>query len=207
MKKVVNPGTWLKQLCAGEESAYEILFNEYYQILAHFAMKYIPNVEICEDIIHDVFMDIYKHKRTFENINSLKSFLYLAIRNSCLNHLDHEKVKERYLEETASLQQEEFFLDAIIEEEVFYLMNKAIKELPPKIQNIYELSFQGKTNEEIAQIMGISLDSVKSYKKRGKQILKEKLKYLMYFLSVTFWAKNLTNLMAAEGLFGPSVLM
>lgn len=185
MQEEIKPEIWIKQLCAGEESAYKILFDKYYQILAHFAMKYIPNTEICEDIIHEVIMDFYKHKRTFENINSLKSFLYLAVRNSCLNYLDHEKVKERYIQESSGAEHEESFLDAIIEEEVYFLMHKAIKELPDKIQTIYELSFQGKSNEEIARILNISLDSVKSFKKRGKQILKEKLKYLMYFLSVS----------------------
>ena len=82
------------------------------------------------------------------------------------------------------MQQEEFFLDAIIEEEVYFLMHKAIKELPAQIQQIYELSLQGKSNEEKSQTLNLSLDSVKSYKKRGKQILKEKLKDLMCFLSV-----------------------
>ena len=48
-----------------------------------------------------------------------------------------------------------------------------------------ELSLKGKSNEEIARVLNLSLDSVKSYKKRGKQILKEKLKGLICFLSVT----------------------
>ena len=61
---------------------------------------------------------------------------------------------------------------------------KAIKELPEQIQQIYELSLQGKSNEEIAQTLDLSLDSVKSYKKRGKLMLKDKLKDLMCFLSV-----------------------
>ena len=55
-------------------------------------------------------------------------------------------------------------------------MHKAINELPDQIQTIYELSLKGKSNEEIARVLNLSLDSVKSYKKRGKQILKEKLK-------------------------------
>ena len=64
-------------------------------------------------------------------------------------------------------------------------MHKAINELPETDTTIYELSLKGKSNEEIAQVLNLSLDSVKSYKKRGKQILKEKLKGLICFLSVT----------------------
>lgn len=177
--------TWVKQLCAGDESAYRKLFDEYYRILSHFAMKFIPDVETCEDIVHDAILDLYSKKRTFENINALKSFLYLSIRNSCLNYLDHQKAKENYLRHASTVTDEEYFLDSIIEEEVYYLMHKAIKQLPAQIQSIYELSLQGKSNEEIAQALNLSLDSVKSYKKRGKQMLKDKLKDLFYFLSVT----------------------
>ena len=124
-------------------------------------------------------------KRVFTNINSLKSFLYLSIKNRSINYLQHKKAEENYLHDVSVIHGEEFFLDAIIEEEVYFLMHKAINELPDQIQTIYELSLKGKSNEEIARVLNLSLDSVKSYKKRGKQILKEKLKGLICFLSVT----------------------
>ena len=179
----IETEAWIKQFCAGDESAYRIFFDEYYQILAHFAMKYVQNPETSEDIVHDVILDIYSNKRIFSNINSLKSFLYQSIKNRCINYLEHKKAEQNYCQSSA-IQQEEFFLDSIIEEEIYFLMHKAIKELPEQIHQIYELSLQGKSNEEIAQTLDLSLDSVKSYKKRGKLMLKDKLKDLMCFLSV-----------------------
>ena len=64
-------------------------------------------------------------------------------------------------------------------------MQKAITEIPDKIQEIYKLSLAGETNESIAVQLALTVDSVKAYKKRGKQILKEKLQNLLMFLSVT----------------------
>lgn len=185
MTDKIDPEIWIKQLCAGEESAYKIFFDEYYQIFAHFAMRYINDPEICKDILHDILLDLYCHKRTFPNLNSLKSFLFRSIKNRCLNHLYHKKAEGRYIQETHSEQDDELFLDYIIQEEVYFLMHKSIRELPDQIQKIYELSLNGKSNEEIAQELSLSLDSVKAYKKRGKQILKEKLKNLFWLLSVT----------------------
>ena len=115
----------------------------------------------------------------------MKSFLYLSIKNRSINYLQHKKAEENYLHDASVMHREDYFLDTIIEEEVYFLMHKAINELPEQIQTIYELSLKGKSNEEIAQVLNLSLDSVKSYKKRGKQILKEKLKGLICFLSVT----------------------
>ena len=62
-------------------------------------------------------------------------------------------------------------------------MQKAITELPDKIQEIYKLSLAGETNESIA----VQLDRRfrESLQKKGKQILKEKLQNLLMFLSVT----------------------
>ena len=182
MKGNIQSDAWIEQLCKGDELAYKVLFDEYYQILAHFAMKFLHDKEACEDI---AILDLYSSKRVFTNINSLKSFLYLSIKNRSINYLQHKKAEENYLHDVSVIHGEEFFLDAIIEEEVYFLMHKAINELPEQVQNIYELSLKGKSNEEIAQILNLSLDSVKSYKKRGKQILKEKLKGLICFLSVT----------------------
>lgn len=175
---------WVRRLASGDEAAYRMLFDEYYQILAHFAMRYLHDAQASEDIVHDAIFDLYTSKRTFEHLSSLKSFLYLSVKNRCLNYRDHEKARENYSRRSTD-EQEEFFLDAIIEEEVYFLMHKAIQELPAQIQQIYELSLQGKSNEEIAELLGLSMDSVKSYKKRGKQMLKDRLKGLMGFLTVS----------------------
>lgn len=185
MKEDIQADAWIEQLCKGDELAYKVLFDEYYQILAHFAMKFLHDKEACEDIVHDAILDLYSRKRVFNNINSLKSFLYLSIKNRSINYLQHKKAEENYLHDASVMHREDYFLDTIIEEEVYFLMHKAINELPEQIQTIYELSLKGKSNEEIAQVLNLSLDSVKSYKKRGKQILKEKLKGLICFLSVT----------------------
>ena len=180
-----NHNIWVKQLIEGDEAAYKIFFKEYYQIFAHFAFKYVKDIDVAEDIVHDVILDLYSNKRDFTSLNKLKSFLYLSIKNRCFNYIEHENAKQNYLQASTLQQDEDYFLDAIIEEEVYFLMHKAINELPDQIQTIYELSLIGKSNEEIARVLNLSLDSVKSYKKRGKQILKEKLKGLICFLSVT----------------------
>ena len=70
------------------------------------------------------------------------------------------------------------------EEETYFLLRQAIRQLDSPLRRIYELTLQGKSNEEIARALDLTLDSVKSYKKRGKQVLKEMLKDLYLFLSV-----------------------
>ena len=75
-----------------------------------------------------------------------------------------------------NIQKEEydFFLNQILEEEVYTLLKEAIDSLPGQMKRVYELALLGHSNEEIAKILSISVDAVKALKKRGKKILQEK---------------------------------
>lgn len=60
----------------------------------------------------------------------------------------------------------------MIEEEVYLSLKNSIDALPGKIKEVYKLILVGKNNKEIAFLLNLSEDAVKSYRKRGKQILK-----------------------------------
>lgn len=175
---------WLERLHRGEEWAYRTFFDQYYQILALFAMKYVRQRETAEDVVNDVIVSMYRKRPRFDSVVALKSYLYLSVRNSCLNILRNGKAQSRYAEVAGEAAGEQFFLDRIIEEEVYFLLENAIAGLPEMPRRVYELSLQDLSNEEIARQLSLTVDSVKAYKKRGEQILKERLKGLMSILSV-----------------------
>ena len=170
---------WIKQLHFGNEEAYRILFDEYYQMLGVFAMKYVKDKEVAEDIVQDVITELYSRRLLFDTPVALKSFLFLSVKNKALNFLRRQQAQERYLNNR--MEEESFFLNNIIREEVYYHLQKMIGELSDPVRQIYELTLQELSNEEIAEQLGLSVDSVKAHKKRGKQILKERLKGLMAF--------------------------
>lgn len=170
---------WIEQLHFGNEEAYRILFDEYYQMLGVFAMKYVKDKEVAEDIVQDVITELYSRRLLFDTPVALKSFLFLSVKNKALNFLRRQQAQERYLNNR--MEEESFFLNNIIREEVYYHLQKMIGELSDPVRQIYELTLQELSNEEIAEQLGLSVDSVKAHKKRGKQILKERLKGLMAF--------------------------
>ncbi|MDE7374725.1 MAG: RNA polymerase sigma-70 factor, partial [Odoribacter sp.] len=161
---------WLELLHDGKEEAYRILFEEYYSLLGVFAMRYVKDKEVAEDIVQDVILELYSRQLQFDTPDALKAFLYLSVKNRALNVLRNKQAQERYLNHTQ--EEESFFLNNIIREEVYYHLQKMIGELSSPVRQIYELTLQELSNEEIAEQLGLSVDSVKSHKKRGKQILK-----------------------------------
>lgn len=173
---------WFKSLCQGEEYAYKELFVRFYFSLSSFACKHLEVKEMAEDVVQDTLYELWVKKLQFTTYIELKTYLYRTVRNKCLNILKHKQVKAKYIAESTYKEEYDFFLNQILEEEVYTLLKEAIDSLPGQTKHVYELALLGHSNEEIAEILSISIDAVKALKKRGKKILQEKLKYLIYLL-------------------------
>lgn len=174
-----NDHIWLQQLSRGDAQAYRQLFHCYYSLLGVFAYRYLNDKQLCEDIVHDVFLELYQQKDRFLTINALKTYLYSAVRNRCVDFLRHHKVQVRYAELFLAEKEEAFYDSQVLEAEAYNLLKKAITELPNQTRGVYDLVLQGYTNQEIAEKMGLTEDAVKAHKKRGKKILRDKLAYLL----------------------------
>ena len=135
---------------------------------------------MAEDIVQDIILELYSRRLRFNTPVALKSFLFLSVKNRALNFLRRQRAQEHYL--SISVEEESFFLNNIIREEVYYHLQKMIGEL----------TLQEFSNEEIAEQLGLTVDSVKAHKKRGKQILKERLKGLMAFCRAKFLQPHYT---------------
>lgn len=178
--EITGKNIWLEELRIGKESAYKALFEKYYFQLSSFACKYVEDQDTAEDIVQDVLYEFWLKKQSFETIISFKSYLYSAVRNRCLDVLRHRKVEIKYLAESTYNEETEFFLNQILEEELYVLLKDAIEALPQQTRDVYELALLGHDNTEIAGHLGLTADAVKSHKKRGKKLLQEKLKNLIY---------------------------
>ena len=182
--EVQDEHIWLQELERGEDRAYQILFNDYYVALSSFAYRYVQKTDVAEDIVQDILYHLWLRKLHFKDRMALRSYLYAAVRTHCLDYLKHQKVRLKYYSEKMQEENVEFFLNRILEEEVYLLLKKALLHLHGQTREVYELAFGGADNQQIAEKLGISMDAVKSLKKRGKKILQEKLKgYIFFFLT------------------------
>ena len=166
------------------------LFERYYIPLVLFAQSYVQDEEVAKDTVQDIFCLLIEDQKKFLSVENLKVYLYNAVRNKCLKHIRHEGVKGRYQHYIQYSEKEaEEYYERILEEEVFLQLNKAILELPEQCKKVFLLTLEKKGNAEIAQILGMSTETVKSHKKTGKKLLYARLKdilpitILMFFLS------------------------
>lgn len=179
---VMTEQVWLEKLEKGEEEAFRVLFETFYARLGSFACRFVDEQVVAEDIVQDILYDLWMKKLHFENLWALKSYLYNMVRNRCLDILKHRKVEEKYLREQRNHENSESFLLQLLEDEVYILLKEAIQTLPFQTAKVFELILDGLDNTEISAKLNLSLDAVKSHKKRGKKLLQEKLKRMILFI-------------------------
>jgi RNA polymerase sigma-70 factor (family 1) len=144
--------------------------------LCYYAYKITNNQESSKDIVQDVFLKYHSKPAEFSSELAIKNFLYLAVKNACLNFIRHDLVEKKFAEnqvETA-LDQDQG-LSHIIKAEALIAIKKAIEALPEGCRTVLKLAFfEGFKNEQIALELGISINTVKTQKQRALQLLRLK---------------------------------
>lgn len=135
--------------------------------LLYFAMGFISNKEIAEEIVSDVFVKIWNNKSEIEKIQNLKSYLFICVKNGCISHI-RKKRSERiiFLDEYKDFQ----FLPVdgpendYIDSEVLKEIHEAIDSLPPKCRMAFTLAkINGLKHKEIAEVMEVSEKTVNNH--------------------------------------------
>lgn len=166
----------IRQISLGKQEAFNEVFNHFFHPLSAFAYKYVKDVAVVEDLLQEVFISFWEKRKDFDHPAALKSFLYTSVRNRCLNHLKHLTVEKKH--EPAllyELESRQHVSRHIIEEETFRLLLSEIKLLPEASREIMILALNGLKNPEIADELGISVNTVKTQKKIAYAKLKDKL--------------------------------
>ena len=168
----------IEGLRSGRESAYRQLFDQYYQKLVVFAYKYLDDLESARDIVQEFYLYLYESRQSISIQTSLKSYLYSAVKNRCLNQVKHEQVKEKHRnmrrsEANVSDPDLEEIMDAVeLEARVYEIVSK----LPEKCRQIYIMSrVDGKRNREIADELNLSIRTVETQISKALKSLKDSL--------------------------------
>lgn len=172
-----------EKLKAGNEQAFAVFYKEYFSLFLSFAMRFINETESARDIVQDVFIDYLKRRHSFMEIIQIKVFFYRSIRNKCLNLIAKEKTRNKYIDHQGrELQTNEYFLNTVLREEAAFKLYQEMEKLSPTGRQILEMALDGKSNEEIATQLSISVNTVKTHKSRSYAQLRKQIGNLHLFL-------------------------
>ena len=151
-------------LMEGDENAFQTLFIDYYAVLVSFAMKYLEDQEAAEDIVQDVFVKIWETREKLGKIDNLSAYLYQMVRFRSFNYLRAEKIRQDATKSFAE-ELEETEMNEYIKNETFRIVMRTLEDLPPGSRNVFSRALQGYSAKEIADELGIAVETVKSKNK------------------------------------------
>jgi RNA polymerase sigma-70 factor (ECF subfamily) len=165
----------------GDAKSFEMLFHAVYPHLCAYANKFLSDIDEAEEIVQEVFFKLWKNRKDIDEDESLKGYLFTAVKNSCFHFLEHKKVKDKY---STLLQhiyksswEENSTYEIVVASELEKEFDKALKQLPSQCRKIFELSrLEGLKYAEIASQLNISQKTVETQMSRALQKIKLQLK-------------------------------
>ena len=171
------------QIRMGDEHAFTWLFRRYYPLLVPFAATFVPSLDDAQEIVNDLFVQIWERRDTLNIHGRVDHYLYSAVRNRVRNHLrDERRLADRH--EAAALEEEVPWMgeavapiDATLElQEQMRAVWNAVAALPEARRRIVLLRWQRQMSfEEIAQILGTTSAAVQMQLSRAMKMLREML--------------------------------
>ncbi len=152
----------------GDMEAFREVYRKYVAGLLAFAEKFTDRAT-AQDLVQDVFMRIWVARESSPINESLQAYLFRAVRNRCINYLEHLKIKADYearqtidlqIREAAYYQSPEQLL---IREEQLNMVKREIEKLPEKTKDVFKMAyFDDKKAAEIAEELQLSVRTVET---------------------------------------------
>ena len=153
-------------------------YDRFYAALCVYVAKLLPVTDAVEDLVQEVFISIWEGKRTFADIKELTNYLYRACYNNALLYIRNNQIHDTILSslvEQEDSEDEEILYALTVKEEIIRQLYFYIEELPVEQRRIILLRIEGHSWDEIAERLGISINTVKTQKTRSYKFLREKL--------------------------------
>ena len=168
----------IKQLVRGNQKAFRKIYDLYKDRLYYYSLKITKNSDASEDIVQQVFVNLWKHRGDISVDYSFDAYLFRIVRNCAFNHLKSlartRLLKQQYQDQCA-LQSFET-VGEVAYQECEEVALQAIDELPERRQIIFKMSYEdGMSHEDIAKMLGVSVHTVKSQLLKATKTIKQQL--------------------------------
>jgi RNA polymerase sigma-70 factor (family 1) len=176
MESTVDDFNLISQFKEGNSGAFKVIYDLFAPGIYYFARRFVDDRIIAEDITSDTFIKLFLLHTNFDSLPNIRAFLNITTRNSCLNYLRDQKIKNRQNADLSYLlsQEEDLgFPEDQYQAELLQRIHHEIENLPRKCRRVFKLAFvEGLSNDEIANLLHINSQSVRNQKARALKILR-----------------------------------
>jgi len=160
---------------------FTVLYNRYKKGLYNYVLVITKSPMITDDIVHNVFMKLYDRFTTINELEKIDRWLFSTARNEALGYFRKSKVRrEETLDHAESIPSASNPCADLEEKEIRTLIEKELMDMEPGQSEVFRLKeLSGMSYSDIALILDITEELVKSRLYKARQKLKNALKYLL----------------------------
>ena len=167
-----------------DEAAYEKLFFHFNDALFNLAVCFVKDEAVAEEIVSDTFINLWRNRSRLPEIENLKVYLYVSVKNLCIKHLTRNKqladfnLNDLHLEKVAATSRSPE--EMMVSKEMLKYIQEAIENLPPRCRLIFKLVREdGLKYKEIAQILNISIKTIDAQMAIAAKKVMQSLSFLL----------------------------
>lgn len=159
--------------------AFDEIYARYWRKLYLFAYSILEDREVCEDTVQDIFTYLYSRRKEL-SISELKPYLFQSIKFQVIKHLRNDKITQHHVERINAISFSNHTEEMVNFRELEASLERHLNELPERCREIFKLSRQQNlTNEQIADQLGLSVQTVKNQISKALTYLRSKLDYVI----------------------------
>jgi RNA polymerase sigma-70 factor (family 1) len=171
----------------GSHKAFDTIYKMYAKRLYAYSYQYTKSVEDAEDIVQEVFINLWKNRTTIRQNDTLQSLLFVMAKYKLINAYRSKINNEEYkgYQELMKIIAVEDTIQRVEYNDSLRQFMDVLSKLPVTQQRVIQLSrFKKLTNKVIAETLSLSEQTVKNQLSIGLKTLREKLLYIV--LSILF---------------------
>jgi RNA polymerase sigma-70 factor (ECF subfamily) len=161
-----------------DDNAFEVLYKQYWPLLLNFARQYIEDRQTCEEIVQDLFVQLYVRGISVKLKHTLKSYLLVALRNRIFNYLRNRAVYKKHVTNAAKkkVSSQNNVEQSIYLKELQKSIFKSLRQMPARCSEVYLLKQEQLTVNQISQALNRPTDTVEKQLRKAKKMLIEDLR-------------------------------
>ncbi len=179
----------ISRLRQKDKVVFDFIFTYYYSGLCVYARQFTGSLDTSEDIVQDFFLSLWIKAPELPILDSLRAYLFSSVKNRCLDYLKHNRVRTRYEESvfSESANQSDDNYSPFVEAELREAIERSLEKLPPRCREVFSMSrYEGKSNQQIADQLGLSKRTVELQISNALKILRTELKPFLPLFIILF---------------------
>lgn len=173
----------IRKIKSDDIDAFNELYRRYSTKLVNYVFSKVQDLNESEDIVQEIFVYLWVNKETLFEFDSISNYLYTIALNKSLNIFKRAKVKEIYINSLAIYLGEPSYNleDVNLEDERDKRLKDALSLLPEKMRLVFDMRyFLGYSNQQVAEVMGLSIHTVSTQMKRALKAIRENLDLIVF---------------------------